>query len=166
MKKAISLFLCLVILACVLPVPAAKAVKISELTFDQLIELRRKINLELISRPDYQEVTVPQGVYRVGEDIPAGTWTIKCAVSEKDKTAARRCHIEWGDYLSESGQDIDWIKGDYDSVSVYNPNHKYYEDEPTQWTITLKTGQYVVIDNSASAAVFCTYTRKPDLGFR
>lgn len=77
MKKVISLFLCFVLLSCALVLPSAAAENISDLTFDQLIELRRKIEKEIVSRPEWKEVTVPAGIYKVGEDIPAGVYSIR-----------------------------------------------------------------------------------------
>lgn len=102
MKKAISLFLCLVILACVLPVPAAKAVKISELTFDQLIELRRVLDQEIISRPEWKETIVPAGRYTVGEDIPAGSYSIKLPEGEEYVNFIV-FGIEYGNYKDNGG---------------------------------------------------------------
>lgn len=166
MKKIVSLFLCLMILNCALALPAANAESIAEMTFDQLIELRRKINLELFSRPEWQEVTVPQGVYRVGEDIPAGTWTVKCSSAHiSDRYSASYCTIEWGQYLDEDGQSISW-KGYCDYAQISHPDSKYYEGEMTEYTFTVKNGDYIIIGGSSNAAVFTTYIGKPDLGFK
>ena len=74
MKKFLALAL-----VCLFLVPAAVAdvPDISGLTFDELITLREKINLAIWQSAEWQEVTVPAGIWVIGEDIPAGHWTIR-----------------------------------------------------------------------------------------
>lgn len=77
MKNIVSVFLCLVILSCALTVPAARAENVSEMSYERLIQLRQRVDQEIISRPEWKEVTVPAGIYKIGEDIPAGTYSIR-----------------------------------------------------------------------------------------
>ena len=75
MRKVITFFLCLaLILGMAFP---ASAAKISEMTYEELIQMRQRIDREIVSRPEWKEVTVPAGIYKVGEDIPAGTYSIR-----------------------------------------------------------------------------------------
>ncbi len=52
---------------------------LSALTFDELLALRKEITSLLWASDEWQEVTVPAGVYEIGIDIPAGQWTITAA---------------------------------------------------------------------------------------
>ncbi len=73
MKKTLAFALvCLVLLPCV----ALADVDLTEMNFTQLINLEKQLQREIMSRPEWKEVTVPQGFWTVGVDIPAGTYTI------------------------------------------------------------------------------------------
>ena len=73
MKKLLSVIL----LVCMIPL-FAFAENLADLSFDQLITLRDQINAEIVSRPEWKETEVPAGQWVVGEDIPAGTYSITC----------------------------------------------------------------------------------------
>ena len=49
----------------------------AELTYDQLFIIRSAIEQEIISRPEWKEVTVPTGDWIVVIDIPAGYYSIR-----------------------------------------------------------------------------------------
>ena len=73
MKKLIALILA----ALLIPAASLAAVPdISALPEAELLELNRQIQLRLFSQQLVDGVTVPDGVYTVGEDIPAGTYRI------------------------------------------------------------------------------------------
>lgn len=73
MKKLI----CITMILCILPVIALADVDLSSLTYDELLALRDQLNGEIISRPEWKEVTVPSGIWYVGKDIPVGSYSIK-----------------------------------------------------------------------------------------
>ena len=74
MKKLITVIL---LLALVLPVVSlADLPDISNLTYDELVQLKDQINLAMWNCEEWQEVTVPAGVWVVGEDIPVAHWSI------------------------------------------------------------------------------------------
>ncbi len=75
MKKIVALLLAL--LFCLGSFPAFAAVDLSAYTQEELLALRDSINKELLKRGIEKEVIVPIGIYIVGEDIPAGVYTIK-----------------------------------------------------------------------------------------
>ena len=75
MKKLITIIL---ILTMLLPVVAlADLPDISGLSLEELHQLRENICKEILSKSQWTEVEVPVGFYVVGEDIPAGHWTIR-----------------------------------------------------------------------------------------
>ncbi len=55
----------------------AVADDLKAMTYEELLALRAAINAELIARGFEKEVTVPAVVYTIGEDIPAGSYTIR-----------------------------------------------------------------------------------------
>ena len=73
MKKIICLCLIICLFSAI-----SFAEDLSSMTYDDLIEMNRKITAEIIKRPEWKEVTVPAGVYVIGKDIPAGEYSIEC----------------------------------------------------------------------------------------
>ena len=51
-------------------------VDLSGMSYDELVILKDRIDKTIWDSQEWQEVTVPQGLYKIGEDIPAGKWTI------------------------------------------------------------------------------------------
>lgn len=142
---------------------SADTFNLSGLSYDELVALKDKINLAIWNSQKWQEVTVPQGVWKVGEDIPAGTWTVTCTT----EPGWRSCYFTWAEKLEPNGQEIEIEWGTrYDYLRLYNPNHRYYEvgDGDTSYTFTVRDGDYIVI--SDAPAVFTPYAGKPGLGFK
>ena len=156
MKKLVSLLLVFFLFqACA----SAVMPDLSGLTYDELVQLKSMINLEIWQREEWQEVTVPQGVWIVGEDIPAGTWTVKCAEYVGFSS------IEWGDRMGDNGHSISWF-GKYrdDEDLVGNLYKTEFPSFPLTYTFTARDGDYVVI--SLGDMIFMPFHGKPDLGFK
>ena len=49
----------------------------SAMSYDELISNYHELVAEIMSRPEWKEVPVPAGVWKIGEDIPEGTYAIK-----------------------------------------------------------------------------------------
>ena len=156
MKRMLfSVFICIVLLS-LAPACFAENYDFSDWTFEELVDLRDQINLALMSRPEYQSVEVPQGVYEVGKDIPAGKWTIRAL----DRSWT---NIETGHALTRGGSEVDYPHDVHETV--YSSSHIMYSPGyRTELTVTLEDGDFVGI--SFGAAVFSTYTGTPSLGFR
>ena len=71
MKKLIC-----VILILMLPV-VVLAEDLASMSYDDLIKLHQNIVAEIMSRPEWKEVTVPAGNWEVGKDIPVGFYSIR-----------------------------------------------------------------------------------------
>lgn len=156
MKKLRMIAMTLV-LALLLAAPAAATgIDLSALSWDELIALKAEIGKEQMSRDEWQEVEVPQGVWVVGEDIPAGKWTVRC-------TSGTYCRLAWGDTLDASGHDISYDSSERDTAWIYNPA-KAHADDTKEYTFDAKDGMYVCIESAP--AVFSPYAGKPDLGFK
>lgn len=161
MKKVISFILCCVL---VVSVCSAMAVDLSGMSLDELVALKDQINLAIWNSNEWQEVTVPQGVWVVGEDIPAGKWTVKCA--HGNGIMMKECDIEWGEYLNDNGKHIKW-KGRWDTVDIFDPENKdYKEGYLTEYTLDVQDGDYIIIDDAYNKAIFTPYAGKPSLGFK
>lgn len=66
----------LITLLAVCMIVSIASAELSDMTFDELLELRDSVTFEIMSRPEWKEVTVPGGTWIVGEDIPAGSYCI------------------------------------------------------------------------------------------
>lgn len=157
MKKLLCILSALAI-ALSLAVPAAaENIDLTALSWEELLELKEKITLEQMSRDEWQEVEVPQGVYVVGEDIPAGKWTVRC------KTGSR-LRLAWSKALDESGHDIDFYVV-HDIAHLTNPEYEYYKaGDDVEYTFEAIEGYYIVIEDAP--ATFTPFAGKPDLGFK
>ena len=72
MKKLIAIILIL----CLFPVIALADVDLASMSFDELRSLQIALNEEIVTRPEWKEVTVPGGTWIVGKDIPAGSYSL------------------------------------------------------------------------------------------
>lgn len=94
MKK----FCCILVGLMLLCSVALAEVDLESMSFDELIDLREQITIEITSRPEWKEVNVPAGIYEIGVDIPAGHWTISPV---NDSVA-----FNYGSALNETKTDI------------------------------------------------------------
>lgn len=164
MKKILGVLLAIMLMCPVIALATADttkndAIDLSTLSYEELVALKNKVDLAIWESNDWQEVTVPYGVYVVGEDIPAGKWTIRAADGIYS-------YIKWGDVLDESGVDLAYSGEIYEYESVYSPAYKYYENgkDKTEITYQLKDGQYFIVTDGT--VVFTPYAGKPSLGFK
>lgn len=163
MKKAAALFLTLLLvltsaMACAEVARSKGGVDLSGMSYDELVALKDQINLAIWASDEWQEVTVPQGVYEVGSDIPAGHWTIKPA-------DGMRVSVKWGDELDEGGRDLGFGGSIYEYEYLTSESYKYFEaSDKTEVDFNLKDGQYFIVDDGQ--AVFMPYSGKPALNFK
>lgn len=159
MKKLICALLAALML-CALA--AAEDIDLSGLSFQELAVLRNRCLYEMMQREEWQEVTVPQGNYLVGRDIPAGTWVIRCADTGRSSYLMKSAIITWGTGKPENGR----VPYPRSGVEVYNPKNSDYKGEVTEYIIELTDGEWVAIHPQYNAVVFTPYTGTPNLGFK
>lgn len=153
MKRIATLLLSLLLLV---SVSYAETIDLDGLTFDEMSALRDHIMLEMMSRDEWQEVTVPAGTYQVGVHIPAGHWTIK-------PTDGNYCVIEVGAALEDNSKEIKYGSAGYYHVMLVSETSRSYKDDQAFVDLDLKDGMYICIERSA--VVFTPYSGQPDLGF-
>lgn len=163
MKRIAALALALALL---IPACFAEGIDLSALSFEELAALRNRIQLEMMARDEWQEVTVPAGLWEVGVDIPAGTWLVKCADEWRNNYSMRLCKISWGrgrPFNEDIGQWVDGRKGD---TRLFNPDAKEYDGGTVEIIVRVEEGDYIFIDADHNKAVFMPYTGKQNLGFK
>lgn len=154
MKKLVCVLLTMALMIClVLPV-CAEDIDLSALTWEELLDLKAKITMEQLTRDEWEEVEVPQGVYKVGEDIPAGKWTIRCKTGYS-------CYFQFGETLRDDGHSVSW-SDTHDLVYIYK--NAGDDGKLVEYTFDAVDGYYIVIDDAP--ATFTPYAGKPDLGFK
>lgn len=138
MKKLVSFIIAFAALCS--PVCAeAPAFDFSGLSLDQLISIQQQITSKMWETDEWQEVEVPAGVYKIGQDIPAGHWTI----SRKSRSP----FLVWGSALDDSKTDI--AKGCMFSCEVVDGDAIL----SVSWELT--EGSYLIISNAP--AVFTPF---------
>ena len=156
MKRLITIIL---ILALAVPALAlADLPDISNLTYNELVQLKDQINLAMWGSQEWQEVTVPPGVWEIGVDIPAGHWSVR---------PAARCGPDYIIYASATtnhGHDVDLFSGKHIMECICDPSATYYSGEyKTSTDIDMEAGYFVRLD---CAMIFSPYSGKPSFGFK
>ena len=98
MRKLVSILLSVIILSSFSF--AFAEVNLKELSYDELIEIQNSLMAEIMSRPEWKSVEVPQGHWRVGEDIPEGTYSIRAG---KSSAYLRIWGAEYEDWSTNGG---------------------------------------------------------------
>lgn len=154
MKRIISLLLPLLLIS----IPAlASDIDLSGLSYDELVELRERIDIAIWSCEEWQEVTVPQGLYEVGLDIPEGKWSVT-------PVQGYRAYVTIANELNEAKTATGFLIISGDSIvseqyDGYDPN-----GDKTAIDCVLSKGQYIEIERGS--VIFTPYAGKPSLGFK
>ena len=152
MKRFFLVFLSLLLLS---GVSAADPVDLSGMSFDELVELRDQINLAIWNSQEWQEVTVPAGVWVIGEDIPAGHWSI-------EPMDGHMAYIVYCQELDESGFSYKYRTPHFDKTIV-SKSHKQHDMYFNTIDLVMESNYYFIND---STVIFTPYAGKPDLGFK
>lgn len=150
------LFALLLLLALLISSAAADPLDLSGMSFEELVDLRDQLNLAIWNSQEWQEVTVPAGVWIVGQDIPAGHWSIRVAgdcdvilVSYFDKLDDAGLSVGPGSYLFHQTIATPGLSG-------------FGEVNAEAVDIDMREGWFFKCDG---AVIFTPYSGKPDLGF-
>lgn len=138
-------------------------IDLSGLSFEDLAALSTQCQAEMMTRDEWQQVTVPQGNYRVGVEIPAGKWVVRCADTFRTGYLMRETWISWGSEKPVDGFVPYPRKGE---VEIYNPKNTNYNGGVTEYVIELVKGDWVAIHPQYNAAVCTPYTGNTGLGFK
>lgn len=152
MKKVFAI-LAAVVLVCS---AAAAEIDLSGMSYEELVALRDQLNTAIWASKEWAGVSIPQGTYKIGEDIPAGHWTVRAA-------SKSICMVTYCEKVDEFG-DADWMgamKSESlcaEDTSVYDPNN-----DLSQTDFDMKEGWYVIID--MGGVIFSPYSGKSSFDF-
>ena len=129
---------------------------ISGLSYDELVQLRNQINLALWNSSEWQEVTVPAGTWKIGEDIPAGHWSI--SMSGHGLISVYYC-----EKVDEFGEPV-FFGAKYTRKDLASEDFKAFNETYNHVVdFELQEGWYLYFTKEV---IFTPYTGKPDLGFK
>ena len=153
MRKIIIMILALAMI----PLAAAADLPdISGLTFDELVQLRDQINLAMWNSQEWQEVTVPAGTWKIGEDIPAGHWSVR--IVGHGITNGWYC-----EKVDDFGQPV-CFGAQYIRHEIASEDFHAFDQEYNHVAdFDMQEGWYFIVDTPVT---FTPYTGKPDLGFK
>lgn len=156
MRDMLHYLMCLVYDQTGHPMPAPT---LEGLSYDQLVSYRDALNLAIWNSEEWQEVKVPAGIWVIGEDIPAGHWTVSAPEGESIR-------IAYGDELNSTGRSINTLWTDVGMFAhLYGEGHySHHDDNDHYLNINMKNGFYFSVDDGY--AIFTPYSGKPDLGFK
>lgn len=146
---------CLLFVLVLLPVVSfADLPDLSSYTLSELHDIYASLRSEILSRSQWESVTVPVGFYVVGEDIPAGHWSIRYAPGEV-------CLIEYFLKTDDTGKRPADTSSDYYYEGVCDPELQstYVTYRLTEFDLDLKEGYHVVVNYGP--CVFEPFTGRP-----
>ena len=151
-------FFCLLFVLVFLPlVSLADLPDISGLSYDELIQLKNQINLAIWNSEEWQEVTVPPGTWIIGEDIPAGHWSIRLGVKHG---YSRVWYFEQPDEFNKPFAPLTKYTSQAIATEDFHPFDQEYIHETD---FDMQAGWYFYNENTV---IFSPYSGKPDLGFK
>lgn len=158
MKKLVALVVALILVSSV-ALATTVSFDFSGLSLAQLIEVQQQLTMAMWATEEWQEVEVPQGIYEIGVDIPAGHWTIKAA-------DGAFIGIFYGDKLNDSGKSVSFSSSSFATTTIKSTKSSSFDKNTDQavYDLDVKDGYFIQIENGT--AVFTPYTGKPALGFK
>ena len=153
MKHRLTAILLLVVLMISCTHAGAEDIDLSLMSYEELLSLRNKIMDEMLTRPEWENVLVPAGVYEIGVDIPEGTWTIT-AEEYSDP------YVNIGNGINDTRTDfagdcIEWAH----LTGIYNSRYNSSSTVSVTWKFSI--GHYFISDGPT---IF-TRAIRPSLGF-
>ncbi len=152
-KSVIALLLVVFVLFSLTYAATVADLDLKALSFDELVALRDQVMDEMLTREEWNEVSVPAGVYEIGVDIPEGRWTI---------TADPNGYfmVQLGKGINETYTDFSGDLADYKTLVGTN-SFAYDSSSTTSVTWNLSKGYFVILDGPT------TWTKavRPSLGF-
>lgn len=134
MKKLIAMVTVLMLLTSFsVSFAEPEVIDLSTMSLEEIALLIQRAQLAMFQTDDWQEVTVPAGIYQIGVDIPAGKWNVSM-----DTMWAR---IKIGAALNETGNEVDSRSNGYYSVQL--------NGDVSAQDITFFEGMYVEIYNAS-----------------
>ena len=114
-------FFCLLFALVLLPVVSlADLPDISSLSYVELVQLRNQINLAMWNSQQWQEVSVPPGIWEIGVDIPAGHWSVRPAAG------CGPDYIIYASSTKDQGHDVDILAGEHIMECICDHSAPYY----------------------------------------
>ena len=156
--KRLTCFVLIAIMVLSTSTVFATDIDLSGMSYDELIALKDKINLAIWNSKEWQEVKVPQGVWKVGEDIPAGHWTIEAYDGDW-------ANIKVGTEIDDMGKSVK-RSNRYYYAQVTSETYRSYkpDNDVPAIDVELIDGDYIEIENAS--VIFKPYSGKPGLGFK
>lgn len=121
-------------------------IDLSGMKYEELVSLNKQVTQAIMKSNEFEKVTVPRGLYKIGDDIPAGTWVLSSA----DKGMVS---ITYGTTVDGNSMNM---------FSRGNTNEDLSGEET--WRVTLSDGEYMEI--SYGDVIFTSYTGTNGLGFK
>lgn len=133
-------------------------IRLSEMNYSELVALKDQIDLVIWNSDEWQEVKVPQGVWKIGEDIPEGHWTITAVPTAW-------VAVTYGSELNDNQKEIKWGSKGYYKERLTGESHFFSsEDDLRSIDIDAKSGYYIEIEDGS--VIFSPYSGKPSFSFK
>lgn len=121
--------------------------KMSDMSVEELVTIHTLSQHYLFNHPDLKRVLVPAGTYKIGDEIPAGHWTIIAP----DEIAT--IHVIYGTAVDQFGN-IDVYKPQTNCLIYGSKSYVYRVGNPTEVDYVLEKGKYIQLSSGAYFQVY------------
>ena len=151
MKKFLSAFVALMLVFSMLTAAFAADIDFMGMTDDEVIEMTKACQQELVDRGIGKSAELNNGYYVAGYDIPAGSYIASIVAAEETEESNRYYGNQKGIAVYNSIEDMDegnpvW----YDSISTKDAEHQM------EVAFNLKDGQYLMVDGEGTVKITIT----------
>lgn len=155
MKKLLAALLIMTLLP-IYALAAPQTIDLEIMTVKDLTEFKDQLNLAIWNSTEWKEVTVPQGIWEIGKDIPVGHWTIKAADGAKSD-------IYWGDLAESKARTYSYEARATLVSETYRGFNASIDRVELDWELTTENHLYVEVEHGS--VVFTPYEGKPSFTF-
>lgn len=113
---------------------AIAEIDLSEMNYEELVELQKKINIAIWESEGWQSVKVTPGIYEIGIDIPAGKWVIR-------PIEGHSAYVTIGASLNNDGTSVRQTWYEY----IESPTSSGYQSNDTESVTVIITKGYIQI---------------------
>ena len=151
-------FACVLLVLVFLPIVSlADLPDLSGLSYDELVQLRDQINIAIWNSAEWQEVSVPPGLWKIGDDIPAGHWTIRPGINHG------YFYVWYFEKPNEFNKPFATLTKHTSQALATEDFHAFDEEYIHSIDFDMQEGWYFYSEHTV---IFTPYSGKPELGFK
>lgn len=128
------------------------------MSFEELVALKNRLNMEIWNSYSWDRVLVPHGVYKVGENIPAGHWKVEPPINSF-------IDVNYGSEKNDHQMNMELSYSAWKQDLMDKGCNFYNDGDITSTDIKAESGYYICM-NDGVYGWFSPYDSNVSLGFK